>query len=70
MIIKGDINGDGRISAEDLTLMKMHILGIIELTGDAFEAADITNDGIVDSVDLAAINMHILGVKIINEVIY
>lgn len=69
MIIKGDINNDGRINFEDLNLMNLYIVGAIQLTDDALVSADINNDGKVDIVDLAAINMHILGIKIINEVI-
>lgn len=69
MIIKGDVNGDGRITIEDLALIRLHILGEIMLTGDEFNAADVNNDGIIDILDLASVQMHRLGVRMINEVI-
>lgn len=70
MIIKGDVNGDGRITVEDSLAVQLHIMGVIELEGDAFRAADTNNDGRISIVDLANIQKHLLGVSIINEVIY
>ena len=69
MIIKGDVNGDGRITPLDLQLIQLHILGKLTLDNNAFIAADVNNDGRVSITDLAALNKHLLGVKIINEVV-
>ena len=69
MIIKGDINGDGKIDFRDSDLLTAHMLGLEILTGDSFEAADINGDGLADVLDLAELKLHLLGVKIINEVI-
>lgn len=69
MIIKGDVNGDGKITNEDLILIQLHLLGYVTLTGDAFIAADINNDGTISAADLAQIQRHILGLMTINEVI-
>lgn len=70
MIIKGDVNGDGKITIEDLIQIQLHILGAIELVGDAFWAADTNNDGQITILDLANIQKHLLGVQVINEVVY
>ena len=70
MIIKGDVNGDGKITIEDLIQIQLHLLGAIELEGDAFRAADTNNDGQISIVDLANIQRHLLGLIIINEVTY
>lgn len=69
MIIKGDVNGDGRITSLDLKLITLHIVGAKELTGDALVAADTNNNGRVDIGDILAIQNHLLGIKILNEVI-
>lgn len=65
VIIKGDTNGDGVINAVDLAAVKMHILEVKYLEGNAVTAADVNNDGAINAVDLATIKMHILGIKII-----
>lgn len=69
MIIKGDVNGDGRINYEDLLLVKWHLLGAIQLTGDAFIAADTDSDGDVSLSDLSNIRLHVTGHITLNEVV-
>ena len=65
VIPKGDTNQDGVINAVDLAAVKMHILGVKALSGNAATAGDVNGDGAINAVDLAAIKMHILGVKTI-----
>lgn len=65
VIKKGDINGDDKINAVDLAAVKMDILGVKKLAGNAAKAGDINGDSAINAVDLAAIKMHILGVKTI-----
>ena len=65
-IKKGDTNSDNSINAVDLAAVKMHILGVKSLSGDAATAGDVNGDGAINAVDLAAIKMHILGVKTIS----
>lgn len=66
VIIKGDTNGDGKINAIDLAAVKMDILGVKKLEGNAAKSADVNGDSVINAVDLAAIKMHILGVKTIS----
>ena len=70
MIIYGDVNGDGRITIEDLVIVKAHIAEVLQLKGDALKAADINKDGVVDAVDAAYIEYHIQGRTTINRVEY
>ena len=65
VIKKGDTNGDDAINAVDLAAVKMDILGVKKLEGNAAKAGDVNGDGAINAVDLAAIKMHILGVKTI-----
>ena len=66
VIKKGDTNNDNNINAIDLAAVKMDILGVKKLSGDAALAGDINDDGAINAIDLAAIKMHILGVKSIS----
>lgn len=66
VIKKGDTNKDDLINAIDLAAVKMDILGVKKLEGDAFVGGDVNGDGVINAIDLAAIKMHILGVKAIS----
>ena len=53
IVIFGDIDGDGYITAADENLLDMASSYQIELEGEAFTcAADLTKDGFVDAFDL------------------
>ena len=69
MIIKGDVNGDGKISASDLYLLQLHLLEKNRLTGDNLVAADVNNDGNISILDLAKLQLHLIGKQIIYEVV-
>ena len=61
VIIFGDTNCDGRISAQDFAKVKSHLLGASKLTGDSLAAADTNKDGKISAQDFAKIKSHILG---------
>lgn len=68
-VVKGDSTCDGRITMEDLILVRAHMLDIVTLTGDAFTGADTNSDNNITAIDLANVNMHLLGVKMITGVV-
>lgn len=57
----GDLNSDGSVDATDYALLKMHMLNVAPLTGDALKNADVDRNGQVDSIDFAMIKMYLLG---------
>lgn len=61
MICIGDLNGDGKITATDLSRMKLSLVGIEELSEDARYAADVNNDGKMSVTDLSNIKFKIVG---------
>lgn len=61
IFIRGDANGDGNISAADLTLMTHFILGEGELSHAGLLAGDANQDGKVNAADLTVTIHHILG---------
>ena len=60
-VIKGDTNGDGKISLSDLSNVRLHLLGTFTLTGDRFTGADTNNDGKISLSDLSNIRLHLMG---------
>ncbi len=46
--VDGDTNGDGRLNAVDLTMMKRHLIGTYDLTWGAVEQADYNSNGRID----------------------
>lgn len=65
-IMRGDTNGDGKISLIDLANVQRHLLGLMKLTGDNFTAADTNGDGKISLIDLANIQRHLLGLINLN----
>ncbi|MBR6822383.1 MAG: dockerin type I repeat-containing protein, partial [Clostridia bacterium] len=61
LVVLGDINSDGKISILDLVMIRKHLLGIISVKNEFFEASDINGDGKISIMDLVAIRKHLLG---------
>lgn len=57
----GDINGDGSLSAADLTRLNAAILGKVELTAEELFVADVNGDGRISAPDLACLNAALKG---------
>lgn len=67
IIIYGDTNGDGNISAIDLLNVQKHILGYTTLLGPYAKAADINKDSNISAYDLLQVQKHILGYTNISQ---
>lgn len=61
VIIYGDTNGDGDISAIDLLQIQKDILGYSKLSGAYKNAADTNKDGSISVIDLLQVQKSILG---------
>ena len=55
----GDVNLDGKIDINDVTLLQRYIAGASVLTDDAVKAADFNKDRIIDVIDATAIQTFI-----------
>lgn len=55
----GDVNLDGKIDINDVTLLQHYIAGESVLTDDAVKAADFNKDRIIDVIDATAIQTFI-----------
>ncbi|MDE5586974.1 MAG: dockerin type I repeat-containing protein, partial [Bacilli bacterium] len=61
IVIYGDVDGDGLISAVDYVLVKNHIMGTNVLSGANAIAADVNRDGLISAVDYVNIKNYIMG---------
>lgn len=61
--LKGDVNGDGKVSFLDYVAIEKHIMETKKLTGDKLSRADVNQDGKVSFLDYVAIEKHIMGTK-------
>ena len=52
---KGDVNGDGIVSAKDATLILKHSVGLITLDTEQLDRADVNGDGRVNAADATLI---------------
>ncbi len=61
IVVKGDVNGDGRITSSDYIRIKKYIGGTAQLTGASFLAADIDSNNTIKSADYIKIKAHFAG---------
>ncbi len=59
-VVKGDVDGDGKVNSSDFIKARYSFLGINELTEIEFMAADVNDDGKVNSTDFMQIRKHFL----------
>ena len=57
IVLPGDANGDGQVSALDITMTELIILGLAETT----PGADANEDGAVNALDITMIERIIAG---------
>lgn len=61
IVIKGDTNGDGKISSVDILMTQRHVISTYNLSGAYNSGADINKDGKVSSVDILMMQRHVIG---------
>ncbi len=61
VVIKGDVDGNGKIFATDYVSIKNHIMGKTILQGAYLMAADVNNDNSVYATDYVKIRNYIMG---------
>lgn len=61
LVVKGDLNGDGKLTITDLVSLQSHLVGKSVLTGAYQEAADLNGDGSVSITDVVKAARVIIG---------
>lgn len=67
IVVKGDVNGDGKIQATDYVKIRNHIMGKTQLSNASLQAADINQDSKIQATDYVKVRNHIMGKSIINQ---
>lgn len=62
-VLKGDVNGDEKISLGDILMIRDYMLGRIDLTDAQLQAADANGDNKVSLGDIVTIRDYMLGRK-------
>lgn len=60
-ILYGDINGDGKITVDDVTLLQLFVSGDKTIDSAAKIRADVNKDGVIDVLDCTDIQLYIAG---------
>lgn len=66
-IIRGDVNGDGKISAIDYVKVRNHLDGATSLKTVYSKAADVDNNGKISALDYVKIRNHLDGKSTISQ---
>lgn len=61
IVIKGDVSGDGQITAIDYSRIKLYFLGKYTLTNAYAKASDVSGDGQITAIDYSRIKLFFLG---------
>lgn len=69
LIVRGDIDGDKKITKKDLLLLQRYLVRAVVLSDKQLVAADINNDGTVNILDMVALKKHLDGTEILTEVV-
>lgn len=69
LIVRGDIDGDKKITKKDLLLLQRHLVHAVVLSEKQLAAADVNNDGKVNIMDMVALKKHLDGTEILTEVV-
>ncbi len=62
-LLKGDVNGDGRITNADVVLIARHIIGLEKIAAEREFLADVNNDGATSLADAIYLARYILGLE-------
>ena len=63
LVVMGDANSDGRVSAVDISRLKLRIIGLTTLDDYQAEAVDVNYDGRISVTDLSNLKMYLVGLK-------
>jgi len=64
--VAGDVNGDGKLTISDYTLVRLYLLSLREFNDAEKAAADVNGDGKVSVADYTLMRLALLGLKGLN----
>lgn len=66
-LMLGDVNGNGKIDAQDYVMVKRAVFGTYTLGSSQVKAADVNGDGLVNAKDYLMIKRHVLGTYAVKQ---
>ena len=66
ILVKGDVDGNGKVSEMDYILIKRHFFGTYTLQGLYYEAALLSGENYVDVLDYVLVKRHYFGTYVIS----
>ena len=67
--IYGDVNGDGKITVDDVTLIQKAIVFLVKFDENTTMLADVNNDGLVNILDVTLIQKYIVKLNYNTELV-
>lgn len=64
LVVRGDINPDGKLTPTDLSQLKKHRVGLEKLQGARLQAADINYNGEITTLDISQLKMLLVGMDV------
>lgn len=65
VVVKGDVNKDGKVNTADYVLVKRHVMGTSALEGVSLEAALLSGGKTVRVMDYVLLKRHVMGLTIL-----
>lgn len=65
--MRGDLNGDGKITALDIVKVQRLIVGLDPITDTSLALGDVNKDGKISALDIVKIQRHIVGLETITN---
>jgi hypothetical protein len=63
VVLKGDVNGDGKVTVTDLVMLHMTLSGIETFTEFVNRNADMNSDGKISITDMVMLHLLISGIE-------
>lgn len=60
--IRGDVNGDGKVTVNDATMIQKCVAALVTLEGSGLAAAEVTGDRVVSVTDATRIQKYVAGI--------
>lgn len=61
-VMKGDVNGDGKVNATDVTMARQYYRGVLTLTPEQIARIDVKPDGKINATDITLLRQYYRGV--------
>ena len=65
VVVKGDVNKDGKVNTADYVLLKRHVMGTFRIEGIALQSALLSGGKTVRTMDYVLLKRHVMGLTVL-----